>query len=295
MTSQSSGLKRFLGSLEGSSPFFIQWGAQVSDGEFDFIDLFQVQRRNLGPFKTPIFAIAWFSLYKVLQGWFDNTKFDPFQKNEKGDSLLTIAAQAGCVPLCADLISRGVSVNQDCVSDIYGSCLAAAAWCREFETTKFLIEEGKADVDLPLSCGMYGNALTAAASRGDLAIVRYLVEDAKAEVNARMETGYFGSPLAAAAADPSYKGLKVVRYLVENAQAEVNVQLQAGAFGSPLAAATTSLTGLETVKYPVEEAQADVNLLLESGNYGSALASAVGSSYGLEITRYLNRGGPCRR
>jgi ankyrin repeat protein len=69
------------------------------------------------------------------------------QTNRKGDNLLTLAAVAGCRPICEALIKRGAQVNLQ--AGKYGSALAAAAWWGKTETVKYLVEQG-ADVNLVL-------------------------------------------------------------------------------------------------------------------------------------------------
>ncbi|CAG8890998.1 unnamed protein product [Penicillium egyptiacum] len=276
-------LKKFLGSPDKSSAFYIQWLNHVSENSLS-VQLpsragANLSYEDLAPGTTPMFTIAQFSLYEeTLREWCDSNNFDQFQQNDRGEDLLTIAAATNCIPLCATLIAKGVSVNQCGTSGRYGSALAAAAAWGRLNTVKYLVQEAKADVNVALESGDYGSALNAAVASGKLDIVRYFAEEVKPDVNLLIHVKTHGSVLAAAA----FSGkLDIVRYLVEEANIDVNLQLGEGTFGSVLAAAAWG--SLTVVKYLVEEAKADVNLPLTAGN---ALVAAILSG-DLDIVRYF--------
>ncbi|KAJ6123971.1 hypothetical protein N7471_011288 [Penicillium samsonianum] len=204
-----------------------------------------------------MFTIAQLSLYETLREWCDSNDFDPFQQNDRGENLLTIAAVTNCIPLCATLIAKVVNVNECGVNGRYGSALAAAvaaAWDR-LDTVKYLVEEVKPDVSLQIHVKTHGSVLATAAFSGKLDIVRYLVEEANFDVNLQLGEETFGSVLAAAARG----SLVAVKYLVEEAKADVNVPHQAG---NALVAAVLS-GNRDMVRYFVEEAKADVYILVE--------------------------------
>lgn len=123
-------LKQFLGTLEKSSPSFVLWADYVDHWahfkHFHSTRALMLTSDDIAPITTPMFAIAYFSLYKVLREWFDNQTFDATQKNERSDSLLTISALNNCLPLCTELIRRGANSNYvGFVSENYGNSLAA--------------------------------------------------------------------------------------------------------------------------------------------------------------------------
>ena len=224
-----------------------------------------------------MFAIAHFSLYKeTLREWCDSNDFDPSQQNNRGDDLLTIAAMNNCVPLCAALIAKGVNVNQCRVNSRYNSVLAAAAWNNSLDTVKYLVEEAKADVNLPPESGNCGCALAAAAMGGNLDILRYFAE-VKPAVDLLVHVRIYGNVLATAA---FASRLDVVRYLVEEANIDVNLQLGEYSFGSVLVAATWG--SLAVVKY-LMEAKAGLNV---PHGANDALVAAILSG-NVDIVRYF--------
>lgn len=271
-------LKKFLGSPDKSSVFYIRWLDHLSGHHVPFHFIF-LEYGDLVPATTPMFAIAHFSLYEgTLREWCDSNDFDPFQQNNRGDDLLTIAAMNNCVPLCAALIAKGVNVNQCRVNSRYDSVLSAAASSNSFDTVKYLVEEAKADVNLPPESGNCGSALAAAAKRGNLDILRYFAEEVKPAVDLLVHVRIYGNVLATAA----FAGrLDVVRYLVEEAKIDVNLQLGEDSFGSVLVAA--SWGSLVVVKYLVEEAKAGLNA---PHGANDALVAAILSG-NLDIVRYF--------
>jgi ankyrin repeat protein len=260
-------LKSFLGSPGESSLQYQQWYLQVkTDLDIPFTSVFRnVDKNEISPEHSTVFAMCRFSIYALLSDWWRDAEIPPSQTNSKGDNLLTLAAAAGCRPICEALIKRGAQVNLQ--TGECGSALATAAWRGETETVKYLVEQG-ADVNLLLQTGECGSALAAAAWRGETEMVKYLVEQG-ADVNLLLQTGDYGSALAGAA----WSGeTEMVKYLVKQG-ADVNLLLQTGDYGSALAAAAW-WGDTETVKYLVKQG-ADVNLLLQTGDFGSALAAAA--------------------
>lgn len=268
-------LKKFLGSPDKSSVLYIRWLDQLSGHDIPFY--FIHEYGDLLPATTPMFAIAHFSLYEeTLREWCDSNDFDPSQQNNRGDDLLTIAAMNNCVPLCAALIAKGVNVNQCRVNSRYNSVLAAAAWNNSLDTVKYLVEEAKADVNLPPESGNCGCALAAAAMGGNLDILRYFAE-VKPAVDLLVHVRIYGNVLATAA---FASRLDVVRYLVEEANIDVNLQLGEYSFGSVLVAATWG--SLAVVKY-LMEAKAGLNV---PHGANDALVAAILSG-NVDIVRYF--------
>ncbi|OQD95096.1 hypothetical protein PENSOL_c022G06704 [Penicillium solitum] len=269
-------LKKFLDSPDKSSVLYIRWLDQLSGHDIPFY--FIHEYGDLLPATTPMFAIAHFSLYEeTLREWCDSNDFDPSQQNNRGDDLLTIAAMNNCVPLCTALIAKGVNVNQCRVNSRYNSVLAAAAWNNSLDTVKYLVEEAKADVNLPPESGNCGCALAAAAMGGNLDILRYFAE-VKPAVDLLVHVRIYGNVLATAA---FASRLDVVRYLVEEANIDVNLQLGEYSFGSVLVAATWG--SLAVVKYLMEEAKAGLNV---PHGANDALVAAILSG-NVDIVRYF--------
>ncbi|KAH8806813.1 hypothetical protein DL96DRAFT_1822167, partial [Flagelloscypha sp. PMI_526] len=199
------------------------------------------------------------------------------------ESAFELAVRCGNMKIIKFLVTEGkADVDLLLTGGHYCSALAAAARYGRLEVAKFLVTEGGADVNLLLPAGRYGSALAAAAYWGQLDVVRFLVSEGSADVNLLLIAGDFGSALAAAA----YWGeLEVVKFLVTEGKADINLLLTAGHYGSALAAAAYC-GRLETVKFLVTKGGADVNLLLVAGRYGSALAAATYANQ-LEVVKFL--------
>ncbi|KAJ6035936.1 hypothetical protein N7540_000215 [Penicillium herquei] len=311
-------LKRFLGSPSKSSPQYRAWFHSLGYIQWDYpqSSFFRyISKEHIGPENVTICAICSFSFYVLLQDWWDNGEITISQKNNRGNTTLQLAAQAGCKPICEALVKRftakpfallgdfcdgalvfaahggsteiinilldyGADVNLLLLRGRYGSALAAAAHRGSIEILNVLIENG-ADVNLILSSGYYGSALAAAAHRGSKEIVNILIENG-ADVNLLLISGRYGSALAAAAHRGS---IEIVNTLIENG-ADVNLLLSSVFYGSALAAAAYG-GSIEIVKILIDKG-ADVNLILLSGDYGSALAAAAGSfSERTEIVKIL--------
>lgn len=277
---------------------------------------------ELEPENVAIFAMCRFAFATLLSKWWDIPEIDFSRKNNRGHNLLTLAAIAGSVPLCEKLLEKGIDVSARLEGSTFGSALVAAAHkgntevvkllvksgadvnmllqseegyfdsaltaavnSDHIETTRYLVNEAKADVNMPLRHEVFGSALGRAAYNGNYDIVKCLVE-AGADVNKPMKHMFFGSVLQTAARRAD---LKTVRFLVQDGGADVNMVLRNPSAGSALESA--AFWGrLETVKYLVEEAHADVNLIALHGK-GSALAAAAASADGTEIVEYLLKKG----
>ncbi len=222
-------LKAFLGSPGESSSQYRRWYHQIdSDGwrsKPSTSPFLNIRADEISPENTSILAMCRFSLFTPLSDWWDKAEIAFSQTNSRGDNVLTLAVKAGCKSICEVLIKRGMQV--DMPGGVYGSPLAAAAYCGRTEIVEFLVEKG-ANVNMPLQSGDYGSALTAAAYRGRTGIVKFLVEKG-ADVNMALRTGRYGSALTAATA--GLEGTEIAKFLVENG-ADVNMALRSGDFGS---------------------------------------------------------------
>ncbi|KAK9425528.1 putative NACHT domain-containing protein [Seiridium unicorne] len=287
-------LKRFLGSFQDSSAQYRHWlRLVVLDEDVPLYSTFKMyayrshSKSELYPGNASILAACKFSIYNLLKDWWSNAEITLSQINDNGDNLLAISAKGGCMPICMELIKRGVAVNVE--GEDYGSPLATATRYGDFEMVKFLVQKGGANVNMPFQTGRFGSALAVAAIHpGNLEIVKFLVQEGGADVNMPLQTGRFGSALAVAAIRPG--NLEIVKFLVQEGGADVNILLQTGRYGSALVAAALHPGNLETIKFLVQEGGADVNMPFQIGLYGSALAAAA--RYGnLEIVKFLVQGG----
>lgn len=253
-------LKTFLGAPEESSVQYRAWYRRaVSDR------IFTDNMEDISPEYSSIFAMCRLSFYTLLSDWWHTEKFSLTQVNSQGDSLLSLAAVAGCRPICEVLIKRGIHINLQ--TGNYGSALAAAAFGGNAGVVEFLVQQG-ADVNMQLQIGNYGSALAAAALNKNIEIVKFLVTHG-ADINARLQNGHFGSALAAAILGGS---IETIRLLVELG-ADVNAQLQTGEYGSALAVAA-AWGNNRTINLLIEQG-AEVNMQLQTGSFGSALAAAA--------------------
>ncbi|UPK94871.1 hypothetical protein LCI18_005806 [Fusarium solani-melongenae] len=260
-------LKRFLGSPTQSSDAYVQWLRDSYNVGPSVTSRLYPRAQELDK-NSPLFAICLHPIFYPLRDWWesDDVEFDHLVLDGEGESLLTIAAGSGCIPICDSLIRRGTPVNPEKHGRPYGSPLVAAAVEGHAHMIEFLLERG-AHVDLVLQDGRYGSALAAAK---DANIVRLLI-DKRADVNMVLKAGDYGSALVSAA----YHGPKdIVEFLIDKG-AIINLPLSHGLYGSALIAAVSR--GNMEIAHLLVEHGADVNYLPPFGSFGSALIAASNS------------------
>lgn len=322
----SSLLQTFLGSPEDSSKQYQKW-YEVIQGELDRIadipgDIWHMQsylaaggfdeewndtcefnqaphpewgdfESELAPTDKAIFAMCHFSFNAVLSDWWQDAEFDVSLVNERGHNLLTLAARAGCTPICKILIDKGADVNLQVQGRTYGTALVAAAHRGNIETVKCLVEAG-ADVNTVVGSGLYQSALIAALFAGNLETAKYLVEEAHADVNQShtpegedededFEPIVLVTPVALAA---KTKSLHILKLFIETG-ASVNVPEQSG---NPLAVAIR-YGNRQGAKYLIQKAKADVNLPMVESSFITILERAAADDRNLEIVKYLVEAG----
>jgi ankyrin repeat protein len=153
-------------------------------------------------------------------------------KNDKGATLLLVAAENGCSNIVEFLIGKGANPN---LADNYDDVpLNRAAAHGHSEIVRFLAEHG-AVVHSP-DIGV--TPLLTAAANGHLPVVRYLVEEKKIPVDDLSR--HMGSPLQASACNGH---LEVVRYLVSKG-ANANARDSYGKTAIDMAQECMSLSGL---------------------------------------------------
>ncbi|RDW79331.1 uncharacterized protein DSM5745_06183 [Aspergillus mulundensis] len=294
-----------------------------------------------------VFAMCRFAFDSILLDWWETAKIDISSVNVNGHHLLAIAARAGSLQICKWLLSRQVEVNSRCYGRHHGTALVAAASQGHTALVKYLVEVG-AEVDMLLvdGEGLFNNALEAAIDSGNVETTRYLIQEAGADIDVRLPRSPHGCALGAAAAISGTAMVKTlldngadvnkrvdsaigetalnikvwnqelasVKYLVQVAKADVNhcnplqyaasmcrdpriplflvqagadvnAQAVAGIYGSPLAAASSNSSHSETLKMLLE-AGADPNLPLLTGDFETALAVGCGQG-GPEVVQCL--------
>ncbi|OGE49252.1 hypothetical protein PENARI_c022G06687 [Penicillium arizonense] len=318
----SSLLKTFLGSPEDSSKQYQKWYEVIQqeldritdaedfnlclaaggyDEEFkDTCDFNQAPHpewsefeSELGPADKAIFAMCHLSFSAILSDWWQDVK-DVSHVNERGHNILTLAARAGCTPICKILIDKGAEVNLPVEGRTYGSALVAAAHRGHTETVKCLVEAG-ADVNMFVQHGFHKTALIAALFAGNLGTAKYLVQEAHADVNQTytpedqdddeedFEPIVLLTPVGLAA---KINNLEILELLV-NSGANVNVPEQSG---NPLAVAIR-FGNRQGAKYLIQKAKADVNLPMVESSFVTILERAAADDRNLEIVKCLVEAG----
>ena len=206
------------------------------------------------------------SLYTLLSDWWANEEITLSHTSTQGSNLLTLAAAAGCIPICEALIKRGIQVNLQ--SGYHGTALAAAACEGQTQTVKFLIQQG-ADINIPLQMGMHGSSLAAAVwERAE--IVDFLVQKG-GDVNMLLPSSICGNILAAAA---YWGGTQIVKLPVEQG-ADTNMHLPCGDYSSAVVAAATAGGEPEIMEFLLREGSTNMDTMLQSVKHRSALAVAA--------------------
>ncbi|KAK9773016.1 putative NACHT domain-containing protein [Seiridium cardinale] len=181
-------LKRFLGSFQDSSAQYRHWLHLVFlDKDIPWYSSFQgygpYSKDKLSPGNASILAACQLPIYNFLKDWWSNAEITLSQTNDERGNLLTLAARGGSVPIFMELTKRGMDVNME--GGEYGSALVTAAIYGRFEMVKFLVQEGGADVNMPLQTVIFGSALKTAIRREKTRIFRFLVHECKAILPAK--------------------------------------------------------------------------------------------------------------
>ncbi|KAJ6012452.1 hypothetical protein N7522_002807, partial [Penicillium canescens] len=323
----SSLLKTFLGSPEDSSNQYKKW-YEVIQQELDRITIMSTDAEDfnlylvaggydeegkdtcdfnqashpewsefeseLGPANKAIFAMCHLSFSAILSDWWQDVVFDVSQVNERGHNLLTLAARAGCTPICKILIDKGAEVNLQVEGRTYGSALVAAARRGHTETVRCLVEAG-ADVNMFVQHGFHKTALIAALFAGNSETAKYLVQEAHADVNQTytpedeeddeedFEPIVLLTPVGLAA---KINNLEILELLVKYG-ANVNVPEQSG---NPLAVAIR-FGNRQSAKYLIQKAKADVKLPMVESSFVTILERAAADDRNLEIVKCLIEAG----
>lgn len=267
----SAALMVFLGSFDESSAQYRRWFDDVESEKATLDPITSIVYQGLSdttPSHCTILFACRFSLFNVLLDWWQGDNLPVSQRSNAGNSALSLAASAGCIPICELLLKAGEDVNR--LTGNPGSALGAAAFSGQTEMIDYLVVEGGADVDLVLKGGIEGSALAVAASKGHVETIRCLVKHG-ATVNLQFNKGDCGSALGAAICIYGERSEDVIDCLVDLG-ADVNLVLPQGC-GSALAK-SVKVGWIKNTKRLIHHGVV-VDMLLETGDYGSALAVAV--------------------
>ncbi|KAM6480265.1 hypothetical protein HDV62DRAFT_398835 [Trichoderma sp. SZMC 28011] len=296
-------LRRFLGSPEQRSAYYIKWcnsRIYIGDG-FSSSDICWL-------------AMCRYGFYYVLKDWWDNyVGHRPVDLCKLRYEALALAARGGCIEVCRSLLS-----TMDELDSVQLGPAIENAMDEGHKDFFLLLEkhghfhiwdyfEEKPDIilmaarrpgqiqwlaDHNLFNSYSGNSLLKAAERADLQAVKDLL-DAGADVNHRPKyAAKFGSALAAAVASAggsfTPERVKTIQLLLENG-AEINLPLNSGQSGSALESTIFFYRDPKPPEYRAQyglahpmdvlaillKAGAKPATVLDHGNHGSALAAAA--------------------
>ncbi len=273
-----SRLKKFLGSLNESSPAYQNWYSSIENlfarnRSFYYVGtpLHRIYE-ELSPSSRSIISISAFGFHAVISDWWTVASVYVEQTNCKGTTPLQLASIGGFIAVIQELTGREADVNAQGGS--FGSALYEASYRGHEMVVRLLLEKG---ADVNAKGGKYGSALQAASDDGHEMVVRLLL-DKGADVNAK--GGKYGSALQAA----SYRGHEmVVRLLLEKG---ANINAMGGRYGSALQ--TASYHGHEVVVRLLLEKGADVKA--KGWEYGSALRAASYRGHEMVVRLLLEKG-----
>ncbi|KAH8807657.1 ankyrin repeat-containing domain protein [Xylogone sp. PMI_703] len=301
-------LKRFLGSVNETSPAYRAWveNYRLSSPYREYLSRETIAA--LHPVTLAPLPMCVFGFNNIISEWWQESDLNPETVNDNRQSLLVLAAIGGFTNIARRLIKLGANINRRLDHECFGSALVAAAYHNQTDMLEFLVKQG-ADINMQVGGLEYDTALEAAtypdnsdlirvlirlaaefniqirfgnalaiAARSNLPDTMLLLVQSGADVNAQVSYQNCGSVLTLAAL---FRELSMVNMLIKlgaNANAEVRI----GIYGSALAAATCS-RDKDIIKALIQ-AGADVNDRLSSGEYGSTLVAAALNDY----TQMLN-------
>ncbi|KAH6721991.1 hypothetical protein BKA61DRAFT_666739 [Leptodontidium sp. MPI-SDFR-AT-0119] len=278
-------LREFLGNPGNSSPYYRKWcewitrDAALSGNQAFCPELLGWDNKieaRCRPHSSPEAVCVYVGLQAVVSDWLERDAVHVTARNELGETLLSLAARTGNLPLCKQLLQKGGEVNPKPESAY--SPLPAAAEYGHREVAQLLIQHQArintgGDFYAPI---MQGRVLR------DVEFVRLLLENGADPNIVRGRQFALASPLISAV---SWRYLDVVRLLLER-NADINLTVD-GPFHTALCAAT----GWDYPKPKPDDAiikfliQAGAELDVVGGQFGTALGAAFCGEFYSEARR----------
>jgi ankyrin repeat protein len=268
-------LQQFLGSMDVSGLRYQDWNRSVV--RFVYVDIgdrdvqrSQVWLSDLKPPTVASLAICRLGFYRVLGHWWQAGFRDANVRNNRGATLLMLAAKANNVDIATRLLRDGADVYAR--DDGGRDALAWASSVGSESVVRLLLDYGQ-DAN---QVGSYDSALCQAARFGTRSIVRLLL-DRGADANAKDDGG---NALQKAA---YYGKTSIVELLLDRG---ANINAEGGSYGCALQSASV-LGEVATVRLLLDRG-ADVNA--GGGEYGSALQAASARGEVATARLLLDRG-----
>jgi hypothetical protein len=161
-------LKEFFGAMDKSGPAYRRWYKNNQD--ISNFDDYVYNFDEIAPPSSASFAICLFGIFGLLSSWWEIGFADVEQKNDRGSTLLQVAAIGGSILATQVLVEFGTDVNAQ--GGKYGNALQAASYEGHITIVELLLGKG---ADVNAQGGVYGNALEAAMDWGDNTNVQLLL------------------------------------------------------------------------------------------------------------------------
>jgi len=304
-------LKRFLGSMDASSPAYQRWFEQsprVHSYHSQVVDL----STRLRPSTSASFAVACFGFHGLLSDWWKLGFTNIDQQNEFGDSLLVLAAESWSAETVRKVLQMGANVNA--LGGRYGSALNCALNQGQRSIIELLLKneaevnfrdfgqdsvlllalwERYRDVPEHARSGWIDDIRELATETvwGNKETIRRLLENGAdpnatgSKIDAPISLSHITVKLppppqsAIDTLEEKRRCLKIVRHFLEGI-----TDLDTGAYGSALIAAVCSQSA-EIVRRLIDRG---ANVNLEAGGmYGSALSAAVQRAVGIHASALM--------
>ncbi|KAJ5345264.1 hypothetical protein N7452_003268, partial [Penicillium brevicompactum] len=270
-------LKKFLGSPEESSSQYRKWfNVLYKDGWFFFkttrTATWFYETRHFGSAsagdvihdifdeKFAIFGLCRMGLESIASEWLESANFNASRVNTRGHNLLALAAMAGSVPICKQLIEKGADVNQRLETNRQvGSALQASVSFKNVEVAEYLLDVG-ADINLLVQTrnSDHSSPLSAAVTGEDIEMVKLLLQKGRADFNMGYpEIGNDGILLKAQITQYTMEGFELVKLMLD-AGADVNATFASYAENKGLLPDLIARHDVEGVKYLLQETEVDI-------------------------------------
>ncbi|KAL7937399.1 hypothetical protein V8C35DRAFT_180110 [Trichoderma chlorosporum] len=266
-------LKRFLGSPNKSSDYYIKWVDKIYPGDY-------FKKKYLMPSSMPLFAICRYGFYYVLRDWWEKDKITKemvMKENERGQNSLVLAVQGESMHICRYVLPM-VDISNHLTKE-HIQVMKAALRTRNRDIISLLVEEGKANVNShsTLADGRLEDIVFPVQwyTVRDPDLLQWFVD--RGWINVNKIGGEYGNILIAAVIGSKTQSVEILL----KAGAEVNILVERGNYGSALSAAAeksadSPIEATEMLRMLVNKG-ADPSLPLKVGGYGSALEAMMGA------------------